>query len=314
MIKTVVITGPTASGKTDLSVRLAQKYGFEIICADSMQIYRELEIATARPTAQETRSVPHHLFGEISVCSEYSVKSFCEDASEIIRGITERGARAMLCGGTGLYIDSLINGTDFSSPNTDDAVRESLIAEYKNSSALHMHHLLCELDPDAARNIHPNNVKRVLRALEICIVTGESKTENDKKAVSHPSEFQPLYIGVTYKNRAALYERIDRRVDMMMQNGLIDEVRRFYRLPVCKTALGAIGCKELKPYLDNEKSLDECISELKTATRRYAKRQLTWFKRNNDINWLYPDEGGVDSCFKAAGELIERFYGGEYES
>ena len=314
MIKTVVITGPTASGKTALSVDLAKKLGFEIVCADSMQIYRELSVATARPTAEEMSGVPHWLFGEISVCSEYSVSAYSDDATRCIQKIAEKNKRVMLCGGTGLYIDSLINGIDFSVNNSDPLVRARLEAEYRENGAEHMHDKLRKIDPKSADNIHKNNVKRVLRALEIYYVSGVSKTQSDKNAVSKESIYDPLYIGVTYKDRELLYRRIDKRVDEMIKNGLIEEAKRFYELSPCKTALGNIGCKEMLPYLKGESSLDACVQELKTATRRYAKRQLTWLRRNQKINWLYPDESGYDGCFKTAEKLIDQFYGGDYES
>ena len=308
MIKTIIICGPTASGKTDISVALAQKFGCEIVCADSMQIYRELQIATARPTTDEMCGIPHRLFASVSVEEEYSVADFCVDAKAEIDNIIKRNSRPMLCGGTGLYIDSLINGTDFTKSSSDKSVMEKLVAEYNQYGAEYMHQKLQKIDIESAEKIHTNNVKRVLRALEIYEVSGQPKSVVDKLALESRSIYKPLYIGITYNDRQKLYNRIEKRVDLMIENGIIDEVRDFYKLNPCKTAMAAIGCKEFKPYLDGVMSLDECINILKTATRRYAKRQLTWFNRNKQINWLYPDILGKDGCVQAATELIEAFY------
>ena len=311
MIKTVVILGPTASGKTALSVELAKQFDFEIICADSMQIYSELSISTARPTVDEMCGVPHHLFGTVSVKQEYSVADYCEQAGGIIKNLHRNGIKPMLCGGTGLYIDSLIKGTDFSQSSADKTVMDSLSAEYQQLGAEHMHNELKKVDGICAANIHPNNVKRVLRALEIYRVCGKPKSVLDKQAREKNSIYNPLFIGVNFKDRQKLYDRVELRVDKMIESGILKEVENFYSLNPCKTALGAIGCKEFKPYLDGEKSLDECVSDLKTATRRYAKRQLTWFNRNDKINWVYPDEQGFDGCVNNAKNLIENFLGGD---
>ena len=308
MIKTVVICGPTASGKTDISVALAKKFAFEIVCADSMQIYRELQIATARPTVDEMCGIPHRLFASVSVEEEYSVADFCVDAKAEIDNILKGNSRPMLCGGTGLYIDSLINGTDFTKSSSDKVVMEKLVAEYEHFGAEYMHKKLQKVDSESAEKIHANNVKRVLRALEIYEVSGQPKSVVDKLALENESDYEPLYIGITYNDRQKLYDRIEKRVDLMIENGILDEVRNFYKLNPCKTAEAAIGCKEFKPYLDGEMSLDDCISNLKTATRRYAKRQLTWFNRNKKINWLHPDILGKDGCIQAASELIGNFY------
>ena len=311
MIKTVVILGPTASGKTALSVELAKRFGFEIVCADSMQIYSELSISTARPTIDEMCGIPHHLFGTVSVKREYSVADYCYEAGNMIKNLHQKGIKPLLCGGTGLYIDSLLKGTDFTQSSADKAVMDTLLAEYEKFGADHMHNELKKVDSISAENIHPNNVKRVLRALEIYRVCGQPKSVLDKKAREHNSIYTPLYIGVNFKDRQKLYERVEARVDKMIECGLVSEVQEFYSCNPCKTALGAIGCKELKPYLDGEKSLDECISDLKTATRRYAKRQLTWFNRNKDINWVYPDEQGFDGCINNAQNLVKEFLGGD---
>ena len=311
MINTVVIVGPTASGKTSLSIELAKKYGFEIICADSMQIYSQLSISTARPTKDEQSNIPHHLFGSVSVEEEYSVAEYCQNAIRKAKEIDSQNKRVMFCGGTGLYIDSLVNGIDFSSTDSDEKVRTRLEEESRLYGTEYLHDKLKSVDPVSAEKIHPNNVKRVIRALEIFEVCGKPKSVIDIESRETPSEINALYIGVNYKNRQTLYERVEKRVDLMIENGLIDEVREFYKLNPCKTASAAIGCKEIKPYLDGVKSLDECVEELKTATRRYAKRQLTWFCRNDKINWVYPDEQEFDECVEIASQLIENFYGGK---
>ena len=305
-IPIIAVVGPTASGKTSLAVDLARHIGAEIVSCDSMQIYKELSVASAKPTSDEMQGIPHHMIDIVSCKSRFSVADYVALASEKIQEIYRRNKPIILCGGTGLYVDSLLNCIDFSNDTADDELRNSLKDQYLEHGGEYMYDLLCKVDNAAAEKIHPNNVKRVLRALEIYYSSGRSKTEQDEIARNNESIYRTLYIGINYKDRNALYDRINRRVDIMLTDGLLDEVKGFYSIDGVNTASQAIGCKELKPYLDGEKTLNECVDHLKMQTRRYAKRQLTWFGRNNEINWLYPD---VDNDYvNKAIALCEDFF------
>lgn len=309
-IPIIVIVGPTASGKTALSIDLAKRFDCEIVSFDSMQVYKELAISTAKPTLSEMDGVKHHLVDCISVTEEFSVADFVSCAKEITDDIVSRGKIPLFVGGTGLYIDSFINNIDFSCDNKNEDIRKDLDSREKQLGADGLYELLCKLDPDAAEEIHPNNVKRVKRALEMYYSTGISKSEQMTLSRKNPSPYNPIYIGINYVNRERLYERINLRVDLMLENGILDEVKNFYKLPVSKTSSQAIGCKEFKPFLDGEATLEECADKLKQETRRYAKRQITWFKRNKDINWFYPDNDNYneikDNCERLILDFLER--------
>ncbi len=310
--KVIVVVGPTASGKTALGIHLAKKFGGEIISADSMQIYKGMNIATAKPTKEEQESIPHHLIDFLDVKTEYSVAKFCSDAKKTVNVITNAGNIPIIVGGTGLYIDSFINNTTFLEDNNKSEVRELLCKELKENGIKHLYEKLCKIDAEAANKIHPNNEVKVIRALEIFMTTGKTLTEQNKLSHTEESSYLPLFIGINYKDRNVLYERINKRVDLMLLNGLLDETKDFYENYASKTAVNAIGYKELKPYLDNEKTLQECVEELKKSTRHYAKRQITWFKRNEKINWVYPDEYNNFSELSAEVDLMtEEFLKGE---
>jgi len=306
-IPVIIVVGPTASGKTALSIEIAKKFNCEIISFDSMQIYKELSVSTAKPTNEEMCGIKHHLIDCISVSEEFSVADFCEKAKVIIEEIVAKGKIPLLVGGTGLYIDSLINNIDFSVSNKNEEIREKVDKLENELGAMGLHDLLCKLDSEAAKEIHPNNIKRVKRALEMFYSVGKSKTEQMIDSKRNPSPYIPLFIGINYVNREQLYNRINLRVDKMLENGVLDEVKAFYELPVSKTAIQAIGCKEFKPYFDGVISLDDCIEKLKQESRRYAKRQITWFKRNKDINWFFPDETNFESLLSDCNELVEDF-------
>lgn len=306
-IPVIVIVGPTASGKTALSIELAKKHNCEIVSFDSMQVYKELSISTAKPTALEMDGIVHHLIDCISVSEEFSVASFCENAKVIVEDIVSRGKTPLFVGGTGLYIDSFINNIDFSVSNKDDDIRKKVDELEIKLGNMGLHELLCKLDSDAVKQIHPNNIKRVKRALEMYYSVGKSKTEQMLESKINLSPYNPIFIGINYVNREVLYERINLRVDNMLEFGILDEVTNFYKLPVSKTAIQAIGCKEFKPYLDGESTLESCVEKLKQETRRYAKRQLTWFRRNESINWFYPDKDSFETILVSCNELIKTF-------
>ena len=305
-IPLVAVLGPTASGKTGLAVQIALRFGGEVVSADSMQIYSGLNIATAAPTESEMLGVPHHLIGCVPPSEEYSVARYMSDAAEAIAGIYSRGRLPVLCGGTGLYADSLINGMSFEDEPDCSELRAELWQKYQSGGIEPLYARLAALDSEAAASIHPNNTKRVLRALEVCIATGESFTERGKRQAQCESPYDTLRIVLRYNDRQKLYDRINKRVDIMLEQGLVDEARRYYALDGVSTASQAIGYKEIKPYLDGDISLAEAVENLKRATRRYAKRQITWFSRSGDAAALYCDTPGElpDRAFA----LIEEFF------
>lgn len=305
-IKILVIVGPTASGKTALSISCAEKFGGEIVSADSMQIYEGLDIATAKPTADEMHGIKHYMIGFLPADKTYSVADYVCDAEKYIKDIHVRGKLPIIVGGTGLYIDSLVNNIKFTQSPTDNELRVKLQMECEEKGSEAMLSKLRVIDPDYAASLHPNNVKRIIRALEIYYSTGENMSSALKKSISEPSQYEPVFIGINYRDRAKLYERIDKRVDLMLDKGLLKEAET-YLGNMGSTAVQAIGYKELKPYLSGESELSQCVENLKRATRNYAKRQLTWFRRNQNINWIYPDEYDTrDKMLNKVYEIIER--------
>lgn len=306
-IPVIVVVGPTASGKTSLAIEIAKKFDGEIISFDSMQIYKELSISTAKPTDDERAQVPHHLIDFLSVNDTFSVAQFCALATKKVQELREKGKIPVFVGGTGLYIDSFINNIDFSVQTDSALAREKVEAIEKEKGAQALYQLLKDVDEQSADTIHPNNIKRVKRALEIYFSSGEVKSELDQKSRETTSPYLPIYFGINFEDRQALYDRINTRVDKMIEQGLIDEARRFFENENSITSVQAIGCKELKPYLDGVLSLDECVENLKRETRRYAKRQITWFKRNDKINWVYPDRTEYSEILETVFKKIEEF-------
>ncbi len=288
-IKVVAVVGPTGSGKTAVSISLAEKFGGEIISADSMQIYKGFPIASAAPTKEEKGNIPHHLFEFLPPETPFSVSDYVNLAKEKIQEVYMRGNLPVIVGGTGLYIDSLINNITFSDEENSKEVREKLIKEAEEIGYSEMLERLKSIDKIAADKLHENDKKRIIRALEIYEIHGITPTEMNEKSRKEPSIYDCLYIGIGCKDRERLYERIEKRVDKMVEAGLIDEVKES-RKRLGNTSSQAIGHKEIYPYLDGEISLSEAISNMKTSTRRYAKRQFTWFNRNKNINWLYLDQ------------------------
>lgn len=309
--KAIVIVGATASGKTGLGVYVARKFNGEVVSADSMQIYKGMSIATAKPTVEEMQGVPHHLIDFLPVTEKYSVSSYCDDAKAVFDDIVSRGKLPVIVGGTGLYIDSFLSNTQFLDNAGSDEVRERLKKEFEIHGIEKLYKELSEVDPDAAQNIHPNNTVRVLRALEVYRATGKTLTEQNQLSHNVESDIEPLYIAIGYHDREILYDRINKRVDIMLESGLLDEAKEFFKLNPSVTAFKAIGCKELKPFIDGETDLDICVDNLKRETRRYAKRQLTWFKRNDKIHWLYADNKDRASVYNEAEDLIKEFLGGD---
>lgn len=297
-IPLVAIVGPTASGKTALSINLAKKINGEIVSADSMQIYKEMDIATAKPTKDEMQGVKHHLIDFVETDHKFSVAEYIKCAQNVISDIDSRGKRAILVGGTGLYYSSLIDNISFEEEKSNADIREKLIEESKQYGGEFMLEKLAKLDPDYANKLHSKDITRIIRGIEINILFGHTMCEHKELSRKNPSPYNPLCVGITYRDRQKLYDRIDKRVDIMVENGLVDEAQYFYKkLDSEKTAVQAIGYKELFPYLEGKITLDEAIDNLKKATRNYAKRQLTWFRKDERINWFFADEiSALEMC------------------
>ena len=279
-IKLPIIVGPTASGKSALALAIAEEIGGEIVSCDSMQIYRRMNIGTAKPTSEELCRVRHHMIDIVEPWENFSCADYARLADEAIGDIISRGKTPIVCGGTGLYLDALLRGGLPEIADSDEGYRAELCALLEREGAEHLHKMLEAVDPESAEAIHMNNTKRVIRALEIYHTSGRKKSELDRENSSFDGKYEPLAVGLFYPDRSVLYERIDRRVDAMIEEGLLDEVRALDGEGVferSKTASGAIGYKELLGYLHGESELFEAVETLKMATRRYAKRQCTWF-------------------------------------
>ena len=289
-IPLLVICGPTASGKTKLAVDLALEYNGEVVSADSMQVYKELSVITAKVTPAEMRGVRHHLVDFLPLCESFSVAEYVRLAHEAIADIHSRGKLPIVCGGTGLYISSLINNVQFDESGGSEEIRQRL-EEYAEKNGKHaLWERLEKIDPEAASNIRENNLIRVIRAIEVYEQTGITLTEQKRRSMRFESPYNVCMIQIGFRDRAELYERIDRRVDIMIQNGMLEEARAVYTDSDPATAYQAIGYKELIPYFEGRSSLEECGEKIKQESRRYAKRQLTWFRRMEDINVIYAEK------------------------
>lgn len=287
--KVLAVVGPTASGKTSLGVKLALALNGEVVSCDSMQVYRNMPIASAAPTTEETEGVPHHLVGFAGPETKFSVAEFIKKAEAAIDDIISRKKLPIIVGGTGLYVDSLISGINFLDEDSE-SVRAELEKEADTKGIEAMLELLREVDPETAAKYHINDRKRILRALEIYRIHGKPKSLLDRESKPSCGCYDCTWIGITYRNRDTLYERINRRVDIMLENGLLDEAKAAFLNDGGKTSVQAIGHKEFFGYFKGEMPLETAVENLKTETRHYAKRQLTWFRRNKEINWIYADE------------------------
>lgn len=296
-IPLLVICGPTASGKTRLAVDLALKYNGEIVSADSMQVYKELSVITAKVTPEEARGVPHHLVDFLSLEESFSVAEYVELARKAIADIYSRGKLPILCGGTGLYISSLVNNIQFDDSGSDLELRKQLEQFAADNGNHALWERLNEIDPESARQIHENNIIRVVRAIEVYERTGATLTQQKINSRREKSCYDACIIQIGFHERSELYERINLRVNKMLDEGMIEEARRIYKMSDPATAYQAIGYKELIPYLENRASLDECVEKIKTGTRRYAKRQLTWFRRMDNISVIYAEKADEYKIF-----------------
>ena len=310
--KIIAVVGPTASGKTSLSIALAKELGGEILSCDSMQIYRDMDIGTAKPSAEEQDGVPHHLIDIAAADEPFSCAEYAALAKNKIAEVASRGKLPIFCGGTGLYLDGVLRGgNSYEKTETDPTYRAELEQVATEQGAEAVHAMLAAVDPDAAQATHPNNVKRVIRALEIYHTTGVTKTELDRRSVQVESEYDALVLGIRFPDTEELYERINLRVDLMIEQGLLDECRRLMEAGVFErsaTAAQAIGYKELFPYLRGELPLKNCVETLKMATRRYAKRQMTWFRMHGNVVWLDRDGKTSDEALLAAAMEKIRLY------
>ena len=303
-IRLIAVVGPTASGKTSLAVHLAHRLDGEVVSADSMQIYRRMEIGTAAPTEKEKEGIPHHMIGILEPNEPFSCADYAARAAECIRDIAARGKTPILCGGTGLYLDSLLRGGTFSTAASSPVVRAALLTYAEEHGRAALHARLRAADPTAADAIHPNNVRRVVRALEIYETTGVTKTEWDRCSLTAERQYDACLLALDFRDRQRLYDRIDRRVSFMIDAGLIGEARALYEsglLTPDSIAGQAIGYKEWLPFFAGECTAGEAADQIRLSSRRYAKRQLTWFRRYPDAVWLYPDEDGMNP-----GMLAER--------
>ena len=283
----ICIAGPTASGKTALAVELAKELHGEVVSCDSMQVYRRMNIGTAKPTPEEMQGIPHHMLDVAEPWEDFSVSRYCEMAAPIVEDILSRGKTAIIAGGTGLYMDSLIRGNAFA-PFPSTGVREQLEAQADAEGMEAMLAWLSSVDPDCAARLHLSDRKRILRALEVYLETGETITAHNKRTQAIPPRFHPLWLGLDFSDRGELYRRIDLRVDIMLRQGLLEEIRQLLAsgIPAKCTAMQAIGYKEFVDVLQNDAPLELAVEEVKKGSRHYAKRQLTWFRRNKNIHWL----------------------------
>lgn len=310
-IPVVAVVGPTASGKSDLAVEICRRFGGEVVSADSMQIYKGMDIATAKPTEEEKQNIPHHMMDFLDNTEDYSVAMYQQAAAECIADIHLRGLLPVVCGGTGLYVDTLLNNVKLSEDSYDEELRVSLLKRAEDEGADRLLEEVRAFDPEYAEKLHPNNVKRIVRALEVYKTTGTTMTEQNKLS-KQTSPYDVCFIGLDAEDRQFLYDRIDRRVDVMLERGLEEEAREYLSSANGSTSAQAIGYKELRPFFDGAITLDEAVENLKKATRRYAKRQLTWFRRNERINWLYIDKYQKrDELMSDAVAIVEKFRKGE---
>lgn len=311
-IRLIAIFGPTASGKTRLAAALGKHFGGEVVSADSMQIYSGMQIGTARPTEAEMDGVPHHLMGFLSPEQTFSVAQYVPLAKRTIGEIAARGKLPILAGGTGLYLSSVLQNLKFTETPTDPALRASLQKRAGEEGADTLYRELEAIDPQYAANVHPNNVKRVIRALELYYSAGVTMTQQYESS-RRESDYSACKLAIVFRDREALYRRIDQRVEQMFEDGLLEEAKTVLSGPCRGTAIQAIGYKELLPYFNGEISLTEAKENIQRETRRYAKRQLTWIRREEDLHGLSADGGDFDRLLSEAIDTVNSFFDKEVQ-
>ena len=300
----ICLAGPTASGKTALAVELAKEFDGEVVSCDSMQVYRRMDIGTAKPTKEEMQGIPHHMIDVASPEEDYSVSRYCAQAAPIVEDIVARGKTAIIAGGTGLYMDSLIRGNDFA-PFPSTGVRQRLEAQADAEGLEAMADWLRSVDPEAAERIHDR--KRLLRALEVYLETGETITEHNRRTQAIPPRFTPVWLGLDFEDRQQLYDRIDLRVTKMLEMGLLEEIRELLAsgVPEKATAMQAIGYKEFVDVLASRENLEAAADQVRQSSRRYAKRQLTWFRRNKAMHWFIREKQTTgEDIFRSARQVL----------
>ena len=300
----ICLAGPTASGKTALAVELAKEFDGEVVSCDSMQVYRRMDIGTAKPTKEDMQGIPHHMIDVASPEEDYSVSRYCAQAAPIVEDIVARGKTAIIAGGTGLYMDSLIRGNDFA-PFPSTGVRQRLEAQADAEGLEAMADWLRSVDPEAAERIHDR--KRLLRALEVYLETGETITEHNRRTQAIPPRFTPVWLGLDFEDRQQLYDRIDLRVTKMLEMGLLEEIRELLAsgVPEKATAMQAIGYKEFVDALASRETLEAAADQVRQSSRRYAKRQLTWFRRNKAMHWLIREKQTTgEDIFRSARQVL----------
>lgn len=304
MDKMIIIVGPTASGKTALSVALAQALNGEIISADSMQIYRGMDIGTAKVTQEEMKGIPHHMVDVAEPWESYSAARFVSEADPIVQDILARGKTVIVAGGTGLWVDALVAGREFA-PYPETGRRQALEREAQEKGMEFMLERLRQVDPESAEKLHLKDKKRIIRALEVYEETGKSISQHNRETKALPDKYSPLWIGLDFADRQDLYDRINLRVDKMLAQGLMEEIKRLLQegVPSDATALQAIGYKEFFPVLSGEGTMEAAVEKCKQESRRYAKRQLTWFRRNEKIHWIRRDKNTPE------GEILKNALG-----
>ena len=306
--KIVVVCGPTASGKTALSIALAKAFDGEVVSADSMQIYRGMDIGTAKPTLEEREGIPHHMLDVAEPGESYSVSRYVQEATACVEDILSRGKLPIVCGGTGLYIDGLIRGTDFQPAGTDNGIREELEKEWEEQGAEAMMARLAAVDPPSAERLHLSDKRRILRALEVYLATGETITAHNARTKAIPPRFEAVMIGLNTQPRDILYGRIDRRVDVMLEQGLLREVQTLLEKGLLEgTAAQAIGYKELLAHFRGEMTLEAAADLIRQKSRNYAKRQLTWFRRDERVKWIvYNAPQAAQAVLQEATEYLQQ--------
>ena len=303
----ICIAGPTASGKTALAVALAKEFNGEVVSCDSMYVYRRMNVGTAKPTTEEMEGIVHHMIDVADPDEDFSVSKYCDMAAPIVDDIVARGKTAIIAGGTGLYMDSLIKGNDFA-PFPSTGMREKLEAQADREGMEAMLELLRSIDPDSAARLHLSDRKRIIRALEVYYETGETITAHNIKTQAVPPRYNPLWLGLDFADRKDLYWRVDKRVDIMLEQGLVEEIRALLAsgIPEKCTAMQAIGYKEFVAALRGDMTVEAAADEVRKASRHYAKRQLTWFRRNKAMNWLIR-QGPKGEILDQARQLIREF-------
>ena len=305
--KIICVVGPTASGKTAMAVELAKAYNGEVLSCDSMQLYRRMDIGTAKPTVEEMQGIPHHMIDVLEPAESFSVGLYVEKAEPILQDILSRDKTCIICGGTGLYVDSLIAGRTFA-PYPETGKRQALEKLAAEQGIEAVMEILKKVDPESAARLPLGDQRRIIRAVEVYEETGKTITRHNLETQAVPPRHEAFWLGLDFEDRAELYARIDRRVDIMMEQGLLPEIRRLLEegVPAASTSLQAIGYKEPMAALRGEMTMAEAVDKIKMESRRYAKRQLTWFRRNKQMHWLYHKEPvNLAAAVQKAKEMLE---------